>query len=1095
MFMLRKVFHSYIEIIPPTSPSFLIALVKYPGLEVVAHITLYLPTHGRNFEFITVMAELRNAIDDLLVQHNPLVLYIRGDSNCNPKNKQRFKLLNRLLSDYDLKMVEIKHPTYHHFVGDGLFDSCIDVLVHSSRKYVSEEIVQIKCKHTYPLILSHHDIIISKFTSPSSLPVDKMIRDCGGSAPKIQRSRVKIHWKHEGILKYEKHVSPYLSQVRRNWYDPNSPAHLSILLSLTNDLLNISAEKTNKSTVIGPPSSSKRKSIPRPIKRATNKLKRIYKRFFFDKTRMKAAKKVYRSEIRAFKNKTDVQRDQYLAEIFSNNPAKFYRHMKNQRRSKVEQVEKLSVGNKVYVGQAVCDGFYASMSSLKSCNFEGLLDDPNLGDQLVIYEHILKLCEEDRTLPPISLKDSQEILLKIKKNVMDHFGITALHYIHAGKEGLFHFNFLLNAIIQDVSNASLQELNTVHGLILHKGHNKDKSSHRSYRTISTCPFLAKCLDLYLRRLYHQIWDSAQAVTQFQGTGSNHELASLLVTEVVQHSLYVTRLPVYVLALDAQSAFDRCLPQILSSYLYRIGIPRAAVNFLNNRFRNRKTVYEWDGILMGPASDDIGVEQGGINSSDFYKIYNNSQLEDAQESGCGVDMESCVVAAIGQADDVLLVSNDIFELQLLCHLTETYCKRHNVNLEPGKTKLVPFSCGKNDIVVKHAECINSVNIDGVLIPFSEKLEHVGVVRDRNGNMAHILNRISQHKKALASVLFSGAGKSHRGNPAASLRIHTLYCTPVLLSGVASLVLTRTELNILDSHYTKTLLRLQRLYDKTPRAFIHLLGGSLPFMALLSLRRMSLFHMICMKPSSPLYLHAKYILTFEPKGSRSWFIIIKETCQLYGLDHPLSLLANPPTRLQFKKLVKLKVCEYWQHHFKEECLRLPSLKYFDATRASLLAPHATWKLSGSSPFEVNKSLVVAKMLSGRYRSEAMKRHWSNDSNGFCSMPTCGNVLGDLEHLLLFCPALEPTRSRLYSIWSQKLHQIPLLNGLFQSLNSLPAHVVVAFLLNPSANSEVVRLSQLHGSWVLENVMYLTRTFVYNIHKEKLIQTGDWTNDTQN
>ena len=100
------------------------------------------------------------------------------------------------------------------------------------------------------------------------------------------------------------------------------------------------------------------------------------------------------------------------------------------------------------------------------------------------------------------MKDSTSLLKRIKRSVKDFHGITALHYLNAGEAGLDHFNLLLNGIIKDVNNASIQELNQVYGLILYKGHNKDKSSHRAYRTISTCPFLAKCLDLYLHDLYH-----------------------------------------------------------------------------------------------------------------------------------------------------------------------------------------------------------------------------------------------------------------------------------------------------------------------------------------------------------------------------------------------------------------------------------------------------------------------------------------------------------------------------------------------------------------------------------------------------------------
>ena len=128
-------------------------------------------------------------------------------------------------------------------------------------------------------------------------------------------------------------------------------------------------------------------------------------------------------------------------------------------------------------------------------------------------------------------------------------------------------------------------MNTALGLILYKGHKKEKTSERSYRTISTCPFLAKSLDLYLRDLHVEKWNKCQASTQYQGSGSSHELASLLVTEVIQHSLYVAKKPIYLLALDAQSAFDRCLRQILVCELYKAWTDDDALIIIDNRLAN------------------------------------------------------------------------------------------------------------------------------------------------------------------------------------------------------------------------------------------------------------------------------------------------------------------------------------------------------------------------------------------------------------------------------------------------------------------------------------------------------------------------------
>ena len=128
---------------------------------------------------------------------------------------------------------------------------------------------------------------------------------------------------------------------------------------------------------------------------------------------------------------------------------------------------------------------------------------------------------------------------------------TAAHYIHSGQAGLDHFCFLLNSLIEDLNNLKVEELNMVWACVLHKGHGKDRSNHRSYRTISTCPFLSKALDSYVSSLYSPIWNDHTSPTQFQCKSSSHDLAALTLTETILHSTKVLSRPVFVLYLDAR----------------------------------------------------------------------------------------------------------------------------------------------------------------------------------------------------------------------------------------------------------------------------------------------------------------------------------------------------------------------------------------------------------------------------------------------------------------------------------------------------------------------------------------------------------------
>ena len=246
----------------------------------------------------------------------------------------------------------------------------------------------------------------------------------------------------------------------------------------------------------------------------------------------------------------------------------------------------------------------------------------------------------------------------MKPEVNFFFGITVNHYNHAGPAGWLHFHLLLNNLISNVNSTTITEINDVYACILFKGHGKEKTSDRSYRTISTCPVLAKALDLYIRDLHINSWNEDQATTQFQGKGSSHELAAVLLTETIQHSLFTLRQPVFILYLDAQLVFDVVLPELLVKNLFHCNTVGQSLIYLNNRFQNRRTFIDWNGQIMGPIIDEQGVEQGGVNSTDLYKIFGKEQLATAQESKLGVPLGNLTISGIGQADDSALVLQEI-----------------------------------------------------------------------------------------------------------------------------------------------------------------------------------------------------------------------------------------------------------------------------------------------------------------------------------------------------------------------------------------------------------------------------------------------------
>ena len=110
--------------------------------------------------------------------------------------------------------------------------------------------------------------------------------------------------------------------------------------------------------------------------------------------------------------------------------------------------------------------------------------------------------------------------------------------------------------------------------------------------ISSCPFIAKTVDIYLGDLSKDDWNTKQAETQFQGDGMSHEMAALLLTTTIYHSLSAKK-TIFVLLLDAKSAFDRVLRQILVRRLFLDTEPDQRVRYWDLRLSNRTTFCQWD----------------------------------------------------------------------------------------------------------------------------------------------------------------------------------------------------------------------------------------------------------------------------------------------------------------------------------------------------------------------------------------------------------------------------------------------------------------------------------------------------------------------
>lgn len=97
--------------------------------------------------------------------------------------------------------------------------------------------------------------------------------------------------------------------------------------------------------------------------------------------------------------------------------------------------------------------------------------------------------------------------------------------------------------------------------------------------------------------------------------------------------------------------------------------------------------KWGGEVSESIRVQLGVRQGGILSTHFYKCYSNNMLLDLESQSLGKYIGTVYTGCSTCADEVLLMSGDPVELQTMLNLASSYTQEHRYNIHPLKSSVV------------------------------------------------------------------------------------------------------------------------------------------------------------------------------------------------------------------------------------------------------------------------------------------------------------------------------------------------------------------------------------------------------------------------
>ena len=141
--------------------------------------------------------------------------------------------MKTFLSQFSMSSLNLGHPTYHHFIGEGASDSQLDMLSLVL-------LPTLKNGKESPLITSHHNLILSSFKS-SKIPYNPPPQAL--HAQRVPNVRVKVCWESgEALERYKSLLSSSLPLLQESLCSPLYEALVSVLLKCTNLTLNRAAE-------------------------------------------------------------------------------------------------------------------------------------------------------------------------------------------------------------------------------------------------------------------------------------------------------------------------------------------------------------------------------------------------------------------------------------------------------------------------------------------------------------------------------------------------------------------------------------------------------------------------------------------------------------------------------------------------------------------------------------------------------------------------------------------------------------------------------------------------------------------------------------
>jgi hypothetical protein len=370
-----------------------------------------------------------------------------------------------------------------------------------------------------------------------------------------------------------------------------------------------------------------------------------------------------------------------------------YMHSKNVRgfwamwRSRTRNVQ----DNLSYMGTAsVLEAADALAKKFKT-NFVNSADNTALHDKFIEQLNLMPNVTSSFVLD-VELVERSLIAIN-DSSCLDVHGLCKFHVLYAHE--------VLRAILARLYSACMLHcfipsfLTKVVFMPLVKDKGKNLDDVNNYRPIAIVPIFAKifesCISVYLCEFLNTHNNQLGFVS---GGGCSRAICAL--KTVIQYFLE-NKSSIFLCALDAEKAFDRINHFGLLTELIKRGVNKLFVLLLLSWFSSMSFCVRWGGVISCMCHIQSGVLQGNLLSPKFFNVYINNLLCELEDCDLGCKVFGCFFGAIFYADDIVLLSGSLQNLQHMIDICVNFGTKYGISFNPLKSQCMAFHPSKCNYV--------------------------------------------------------------------------------------------------------------------------------------------------------------------------------------------------------------------------------------------------------------------------------------------------------------------------------------------------------------------------------------------------------------